>query len=836
MGHLTRKTTRNLTRALRVLALTAGAAALATTALADSHDGAPKEDSNNLSLIGATDYFESLGWNYTTGDWTGTVTWDPYDSGTPITLTTAERDAALGAGATVAILDGLANETHTDLPYDPNGDPTTDSVAFIFTGFPFSPSYTAPDLHGTHTSGIIGARLNGGDGAGGAGMSGVAPMVRLLNYAVFDDNGWVGADEDEVLTHAVSYGATVANMSYGPTALGDFTSSTTLKAINNHKSDIVVVKAAGNDGVVLVNETLKGRDNNPVTNLIIAGSVVMTVDASGNITPDIAWYSNTPGNACIVTKGICVVALKDIFMVAPGGSAIINADRTAILVDENGYIDGIWSTDEFGGYYRISGTSMAAPHIAGAVALLHSQWPILKSDPQTTRQILFDTAIDLGATGVDGVYGQGLLNVKGAMSPIGAPEFGITTGGGGDGGGGGGGKGNNGKKPKKTVTWALSDTSMTVGHGFSALTETRTTISVFDKYRRDFSVPLSALVGERRSALSERLELMVASGFAWSDEETFVPGRGDLLEAVTIDYRNLGDDAPRNLMASLDVASIDDYDVRFFAGTGNALPLLYSPGVMVGGMASSIGSISGINPVLGFAAGEHFAGASVDRVGPFRFAAGYSEKSTSGPLLDAYKAGAVAASVTFAVSEDQGVNVAVTDLRERGGVFGSRSEGALSFGKEARTRAMSLSWDHANWRGLALTASWTLGVSEGDSNGLLSLGSGTLSDAFHIGIAKSGLLGDRDHVAISLSQPLRVRSGSVQLYADKALDEDAVMQMQSEAISLVPSGRELDLQVEYRFGTAGAGTFSTFAYHAIDAGHIAGRQESGLGVKYQMRF
>lgn len=362
-------------RNLRALMFGAAAITLAAPAMADSFDEAVSERPHNLSWIGATDYFESLGWNYELGNWTGTVTWDPLRSGTAITLTPAERDQALGAGAAVAVLDGRANDTHSDLPFnsDPGADPATDSVVFEFTGFPFSPSYTQFDLHGTHTSGIVGARLNG------TGTSGVAPMARILNYAVFDDNGWVGANEDEVLTHAISYGASVANMSYGPGTVGDFSSSTTLIAINNHKSEIVVVKAAGNDGVDLRNESLKGRDSNLLPNLIIAGSVEMARDVDGNVildaygmpVPEIAWYSNTPGSACISNRRGCVVPMQDIFMVAPGGAAF--------ALDSGGYVDGIWSTDERGLYYRISGTSMAAPHIAGAVALLHSQWPVRKS-------------------------------------------------------------------------------------------------------------------------------------------------------------------------------------------------------------------------------------------------------------------------------------------------------------------------------------------------------------------------------------------------------------------------------------------------------------------------
>ena len=71
----------------------------------------------------------------------------------------------------------------------------------------------------------------------------------------------------------------------------------------------------------------------------------------------------------------------------------------------------------------MSGTSMAAPIVTGAVALLHSYWGHLKNNPQATASILFESATDLGAPGVDAVYGHGLLNIQAAFDPaaIGGP-------------------------------------------------------------------------------------------------------------------------------------------------------------------------------------------------------------------------------------------------------------------------------------------------------------------------------------------------------------------------------------------------------------------------------
>src|SRR5205807_1036294 len=64
-------------------------------------------------------------------------------------------------------------------------------------------------------------------------------------------------------------------------------------------------------------------------------------------------------------------------------------------------------------YTRLSGTSMASPHVAGVAALVLSVRPDL--DPAGVRKLLQQTATDLGATGRDDLYGDGLVNAAAAV-------------------------------------------------------------------------------------------------------------------------------------------------------------------------------------------------------------------------------------------------------------------------------------------------------------------------------------------------------------------------------------------------------------------------------------
>ena len=68
-----------------------------------------------------------------------------------------------------------------------------------------------------------------------------------------------------------------------------------------------------------------------------------------------------------------------------------------------------WGTDDFN---TISGTSMAAPHVSGAILLLKEAFPYLSGEDLLWA--LYETAVDLGDTGEDNVYGMGIIDVHAA--------------------------------------------------------------------------------------------------------------------------------------------------------------------------------------------------------------------------------------------------------------------------------------------------------------------------------------------------------------------------------------------------------------------------------------
>ncbi len=232
-----------------------------------------------------------------------------------------------GAGAVIGIVDSGVDASHPDLAG--KVALTADCVrrAVCADGL----GNTDDDGHGTLIAGVAAAGTDNGKG-----VAGVAPDARLVVAKVLDPVG-AGQPQDINLgiRWVVDHGARVVNISVGdPSPLASAPGSPLREGIEYAWSKgAVPVLAAGNYGG-------STSENYGTLNALVVGAT----DRSGGV----ATYSSAIGTA---KWGL----------VAPGGSGVTGPDNNII------------TTAVGGGYAGTAGTSMAVPHVSGAVALLLAQ-------------------------------------------------------------------------------------------------------------------------------------------------------------------------------------------------------------------------------------------------------------------------------------------------------------------------------------------------------------------------------------------------------------------------------------------------------------------------------
>jgi len=282
-----------------------------------------------------------------------------------------------GQGVVVASMDSGVDASHPDLSSRWRGGSNS-------WYDPYGQHSTPVDLsgHGTWTTGV----MIGGD-AGGTSI-GVAPGAQWIAVKIFNDQGgstataihlgyqWLldpdgnpnTADAPQVVNNSWTY----AN----PGCYLDFE----LDLESLYAAGILPVFAAGNGGPY--SDTSYSPSNNP------AAFAVGAVDNNDQIYA----YSSRGPSTCGGSTGPFPE------LVAPG----VN----------------IRTTDRYGLYTAATGTSLSAPHVAGGLALLLSAYPDLDAGWQADA--LINSALDLGASGPDDVFGYGRLDLSAAFGWIAA--------------------------------------------------------------------------------------------------------------------------------------------------------------------------------------------------------------------------------------------------------------------------------------------------------------------------------------------------------------------------------------------------------------------------------
>lgn len=289
----------------------------------------------------------------------------------------AAWEHANGEGVVVAVIDtGVAYEDHEKFRRVED----LAGTGFV-TGYDFVNDDDHPNDdhgHGTHVAGTIAQTTHNG-----LGVAGLAYKAKIMPLKVLNRSGMGNAaDIADAIRFAADEGAHVINMSLGGGARSLVMESAVAHA---RRKGVVVVCAAGNGS--------RGRVEYPA-----AYPGAFAVSAVG---PDkrLAFYSSWG---------------KELAMAAPGGDKQKGGDEGAVL--QNTIAPDRVSLTNL--YLAFQGTSMAAPHVAGAAALVMSAGV---TDASKVEAILKETAEPAGASTVEPAhpwnerYGAGVLHVGRAV-------------------------------------------------------------------------------------------------------------------------------------------------------------------------------------------------------------------------------------------------------------------------------------------------------------------------------------------------------------------------------------------------------------------------------------
>lgn len=323
-----------------------------------------------------------------------------FDAHLVLTNTQAAHDAGYtGQGVTIGLLDSGINRAHPTLK-------GRVSQSFVYLN-PNGNNLGVDDVvgHGTTV-----AQLAGGT-AFGQWPGGIAPGANFVSARIIgdkppvddgsgqgnrvEDGSWLG------MVHAdlIGAGARISNNAWGGLYWdGDNVTTTFINAMKPFVVDWggLVVFSTGNEALANPSDTASLPSQGAGAEILERGW--LAVAALDTLDPTrLGEYSN----ACGLAMNYCLVA--------PGYVVFTGADDTANKPT----------------YWVGKGTSFSAPQVSGAAALVWEAFPYFDND--LVRQTLLGTAVDLGAPGVDAVFGHGLLDVGKAVQGPGRLDWGQVT-------------------------------------------------------------------------------------------------------------------------------------------------------------------------------------------------------------------------------------------------------------------------------------------------------------------------------------------------------------------------------------------------------------------------
>ncbi|MFZ1743781.1 MAG: S8 family peptidase, partial [Pontixanthobacter sp.] len=705
----------------------------------------------------------------------------------------AWQNGIVGTGSTIAIID-----TGID----------TDSPEFLGRIHPDSrdvagnTSVEAVDDHGTHVALVAAAAR---DNSGVVGIAYGASVLALradrpntcnaASNAALDGCEFFDRDIAAGVNQAIASGAKVINLSLGGSAPTAQLSNAIAQAA---AAGIVIVVSAGNDGDTTDPAINPNRPDPFAVGLLAAGGanviIVGSVDENGAFSD----FSNRAGD------------LSASFLTARG--------EAICCVYENGSLKV--ETGAAGSFVTLfSGTSFAAPQVAGAVALLAQAFPNLTG--AQIVEILLSSAREAGAAGTDAQFGRGILDIAASLQPSGTTTLAGTT-----------------------ISLAMGDDVGVLSAPMGdALVNAPLQSVITDKYGRAYNYELGGRI--REASIRPRL-----LGAIEQQGRRMAGSNGRMAMAFTV-----GNSASDAFASPLRLTSDEAQQAKVLAAR---IALKLTPETdFAFGIAESadglVGQLQGFDrPAFLIAPGaggdtgfyqSNSASLALRRqIGDWgvSFAAQSGGawlgalRQTEGNLSRRREQGTTN---TMSLSVDRAVGAfsmagGASWLQERDTILGAMFHDSFgTSGAETLFIDAAVNTRIANdWR---LGGAFRQGFTRARRSGLVAAGSNFQSRAWSLDLSRSNAFKRGDSFGLRMSQPLKIENGGLIFLLPTSYDyatETAVLT--ENRVLLAPKGRELLGELAWT-GTLWGGNAAASLFYRRQPGHLtAAPSEAGAAVKW----
>ncbi len=648
--------------------------------------------------------------------------------------------------------------------------------------------------HGTYVAAVAAAAKND-SGVQGVAFNSALLIARSESGCPSPNAGCNHNDNDIAagVELAAGAGARVINISLG----GSAPNLRLTRAINSATAaGIIIVFSAGNEfdsTNAVTRAAAVNPDSFPRTLMqatTSANGLILAVGAIDPATDQITSFSNRAGDQ------------SQYYIAAPG----LNISTRGLN----------------GNLVSVSGTSFAAPHVSGALALLLEAFPNLTG--KQAVELLLNSARDAGTAGTDPVYGRGILDIGRAFAPQGSLAVASATG-------------------QSGTAVSVDVPLLKVGSAFGSGDALRSALGgvvVQDSYDRAFTVDF----GSQVQAITANVNLAAKLRGRQDTQISSISsaGRTQLSFNTTSARRYIYEEGKP--AASKLAPAISDVRVLGQIQIGENLSFGFAQGYGVDVLAAAPATADAALFLANPEQVSRVAGAGASMIWQtgattWRFAAGTAKAAS----FDTRRQRDALIVSTIVAAERRfgalGVITALTLENERDSVLGSVSQTGLGLGQGSRSLRPSLGLNYDAGQGWKISAAAEIGRSfiDGAGNALVQSVGGLITSQWHVGVQKSGLAG-HDVLALRINQPMRVEGGSAVLAVPTSFSYTSMRASNSlRRATLVPDARELDVELGYRLTSLSFGEMQMNLFHRLNPGHQSRvDDDSGAVLQWQWRF